>query len=628
MNRSHRSQSPIIVRRHIIAEGEPIPIYNPDPYIVPQQPAVLSNNLPQNEIPPRLYRGYAPTSKTLQRIPYDQTRSYTRNSDNNNNKSPFISQSDYQSGSLSVRNRNGITNYGTSVADTKIQSLKQSVKFLEDFNVRADYSPPPPAPRHQSPRFNDPLPTGRHDVAHTFDDEYNGFRCRVMMPAGGLEPEFIMIGLHGYGGSCDDLKVISKTFTNFHQLPVTWIFPEGDTILEQPVNGRAWFPLGDSFNILKMGAKFSAIYNSKSEFDITRRVVGMIESILSTWRLTSEQLGLIGFSQGAILASDVFMSMKVPPSLLGLFSGAPMGLRRWKDVVTSLESGGPDDLIRLQKLKTSRIIMVHGHKDYVVPRKLEGPMTTFFTEKIGSTVIQITHQAGHSMPNWTILSFCSYLRDWIQQRNESFVSGLSTLVYAKIIKSNLINVTDYKVSVCYGGLVVGDFAEDSLTDLSPVPLGKIPSSAPPICFQINCKQNGPMRQNEKFAGPGFTKGTIRNLSAHLYLPDDCIRDLIRCSRDKGLTPKSRRVLVPVMEPQTNEAVGEITIEIYMERPLKVKEHHRRGRSGALSHRSHRSNYSEQFSQRSRRSYRSSRYQHKRSLSQPAVNDSSSRRGRV
>lgn len=73
------------------------------------------------------------------------------------------------------------------------------------------------------------------------------------------------------------------------------------------------------------------------------------------------KLVLGGFSQGAMLALDVFFHLDNPPQFLAIFSGAPMCIEAWKDRITSAS------LEDRRKLKNVPILESHGNRDWVFP---------------------------------------------------------------------------------------------------------------------------------------------------------------------------------------------------------------------------------------------------------------------
>ena len=121
--------------------------------------------------------------------------------------------------------------------------------------------------------------------------------------------------LHGYGANAQDLS-------GFHTLklpvPCRWIFPNGPLELEAPYNifgGRAWFPL-------KINPTNNQPHtNEKSLYYLEKHCQRLLQFI-SSFNLTSDQIILGGFSQGAILALNAALRMTPPPRALILMSGS------------------------------------------------------------------------------------------------------------------------------------------------------------------------------------------------------------------------------------------------------------------------------------------------------------------
>lgn len=136
---------------------------------------------------------------------------------------------------------------------------------------------------------------------------------------------------HGYGADMNDLAPLAGAI----QAPrgCNWYFPNGPLTvpLGGHFEGRAWFPI--PLAELQVGAAI----------DLTERIPpGLKKSrenamqFLSKLDVPPERLVIGGFSQGAMLATDIALHMTVKPAGLVLLSGTLVNASEWD----SLLAGG------------------------------------------------------------------------------------------------------------------------------------------------------------------------------------------------------------------------------------------------------------------------------------------------
>lgn len=134
---------------------------------------------------------------------------------------------------------------------------------------------------------------------------------------------------HGFGADASDLQPLHQVIKPAE--PMHFVFPQG--ILEVPVGpgwtGRAWW------NIDAEQLQRAAMM--QTPFDLSREKPVMLESLRSKIMAMIDSLGvpwnrilLGGFSQGAMLATEVFLHAPENPKGLVILSGAPMNLDEWK----------------------------------------------------------------------------------------------------------------------------------------------------------------------------------------------------------------------------------------------------------------------------------------------------------
>lgn len=152
------------------------------------------------------------------------------------------------------------------------------------------------------------------------------------------KPEKLVILLHGYGANGDDLIDLAKAWRSI--LPTTdFLSPHAPDLSEISPWGRQWFSLQNwSHESILFGLK-KALPSLQA----------YIEEELKKRNLTSQDLALVGFSQGAMLALYAGLHMPSPPACILGYSGA----------FIFEESEKPKH--------RPPVLLIHGDQDQVVP---------------------------------------------------------------------------------------------------------------------------------------------------------------------------------------------------------------------------------------------------------------------
>ncbi|MCW7505903.1 alpha/beta hydrolase [Leptospira paudalimensis] len=198
---------------------------------------------------------------------------------------------------------------------------------------------------------------------------------------------------HGYGASAFDLYPIHEVLVTDQKF--NWVFPHGHLSipLMPGYSGRAWFPID-------MAALEEAI--RKNDFrnfadkdpegmDIARASAYlMLEALGVPWN----QLILGGFSQGAMLATDITLRNELMSKGLMILSGALVNESLWKDLAP--------------KKSNLRFFQSHGEYDpilgYANAKKLEKLLR-------GSGLLGefISFPGGHEIPAPVVQGISRYL---------------------------------------------------------------------------------------------------------------------------------------------------------------------------------------------------------------------------
>ena len=116
------------------------------------------------------------------------------------------------------------------------------------------------------------------------------YRIKKSILTGGPYPALILI--HGYGSNMDDLF----SFSNY--LPEQYTIISLQAPLESPFGGGAWYSINFDSNMKKWSDDREALTS-------IGKIKDQLDYFTSTYELNSEDISLMGFSQGAILSWSI-----------------------------------------------------------------------------------------------------------------------------------------------------------------------------------------------------------------------------------------------------------------------------------------------------------------------------------
>ena len=158
--------------------------------------------------------------------------------------------------------------------------------------------------------------------------------------------------MHGFGAATGDLLSISYLLDKARAY--NWIFPQAPHYLG-PVglpNGFAWFP---SDQTLQWRAMQGEYFHNLAQIDPPdiREAAGGLEELLEYLAIDPARTVIGGFSQGAIMTTELLLH--TPRRFAGalLFSGALVAKERW-DTATAHQTG-------------VRYLQSHGREDQILP---------------------------------------------------------------------------------------------------------------------------------------------------------------------------------------------------------------------------------------------------------------------
>lgn len=158
---------------------------------------------------------------------------------------------------------------------------------------------------------------------------------------------------HGFGADASDLKSLADVLTPPGK-KINWVFPNG--IFNVPIgpmmSGRAWWPL----TLSQLPTDWS-LYSPPELDQLMPLVWKMVDSFKIPWN----KIVLGGFSQGSMLATEIYLSAPELPAGLISFSGALIRKSAWTEGLvkrqTEAQATG----------KNLRAFFSHGEMDQVLP---------------------------------------------------------------------------------------------------------------------------------------------------------------------------------------------------------------------------------------------------------------------
>lgn len=200
---------------------------------------------------------------------------------------------------------------------------------------------------------------------------------------------------HGFGSDASDLVPLSRICKK-KPLP-TWIFPRGplEIVFHDGYTGRAWFPIdSEALHQALQEKKYNEIAHAFPVELSTARQMG--EQFIDGLDIPRSQLFLGGFSQGAILATELTLYSTFRSAGLLILSGTLINAKNWKHLAPLhaltpffQSHGEQDTLLPIEKSIELEKILVDGG--------LKGKLHRF--------------HGGHEIPPSTLAQLGHFLQD-------------------------------------------------------------------------------------------------------------------------------------------------------------------------------------------------------------------------
>lgn len=217
-------------------------------------------------------------------------------------------------------------------------------------------------------------------------------KCQVIEGAPASGP--CIVFFHGYGANSSDLIPLAEMMSL--STDVTWVFPEAplQVIIAPGFYGKAWFQIDNKRLELAMktGEPADMSMSSPKGLDAAcMAAISMYEELLKK----HSRVILGGFSQGAMLATEVTLTHKVKPAGMVLMSGTLINKTRWSELAPSCH-GLP-------------FIQTHGKNDALLGFEYAELLFELLTDA-GLSGEFVSFNGGHEIPPKVIERIAHFLR--------------------------------------------------------------------------------------------------------------------------------------------------------------------------------------------------------------------------
>ena len=184
----------------------------------------------------------------------------------------------------------------------------------------------------------------------------------ILIP-GDTEGDHIFL-IHGYGANEFDLASFTKYISPENKPLPNYYFPGGPISIDLGMGytGKAWFPIDIEMLPNVEPEVYANLY--PPEFERSRR---MLSKVLTELHLEPSKIILGGFSQGAMLATDIALNSKDTVKSLLIYSGSLVNQKKWEKLIPRHKNlpffqshGAQDSILKLKSGKELNKMLLEG----------------------------------------------------------------------------------------------------------------------------------------------------------------------------------------------------------------------------------------------------------------------------
>ena len=222
-------------------------------------------------------------------------------------------------------------------------------------------------------------------------DSWAGLSVRT---AGAREnPTHVVVFLHGWGASGDDLVPLSQVLAAPGRL---FVFPEAPLVTMG--GGRAWWHLDlAKIEAARMRGESRDLRQSVPEGlpAVRATMIALLSVIAERTKLPMTKITIGGFSQGAMLSTDVTLMSAEKPCALVALSGTLVAENEWTRALATLPQSFP-------------VFVSHGNGDVVLPFELAEALQQTLRKGTGN-LTWVPFRGGHEIPGVVLEKFSAFL---------------------------------------------------------------------------------------------------------------------------------------------------------------------------------------------------------------------------
>lgn len=232
---------------------------------------------------------------------------------------------------------------------------------------------------------------------NTLTTQMGELTCRIV---GADQPSFAVVLCHGYGAPGTDLVPMAHELLRARpELAerVRFLFPEAPLELPGFFGGRAWWHI--DIARYERAMRTGEIRDMRTEVpdglpSSRRKLMGLLEAAQAEMGLPLGHFLLGGFSQGAMLATDVTLRLEDAPAGLAALSGTLLCEEEWRP--------------RASKRAGLPVLQSHGTVDPILPFQAAEWLHEMLSES-GLNVEFIPFHGAHTIPGEAMLSLAGMI---------------------------------------------------------------------------------------------------------------------------------------------------------------------------------------------------------------------------
>jgi phospholipase/carboxylesterase len=218
-------------------------------------------------------------------------------------------------------------------------------------------------------------------------------QLRVRIVGETKSPELLCVLCHGYGAPGDDLVPFAAELAHHG---IAFAFPEAP--IELGFGGRAWWNIdvGRYANAIAAGTLDELMDETPDGLaDARKKLREAVDELSVHTKLPMSKIVLGGFSQGAMLTTDLALRLDEAPAALVVMSGTLVCRPEWTKLAP--------------KRKGLQVLQSHGEQDPLLPYSIALELHRMLLGA-GLAVDFVSFRGGHGVPPATVEKLGALLR--------------------------------------------------------------------------------------------------------------------------------------------------------------------------------------------------------------------------